>query len=96
MAPQAETIGELARLVHTKPVLAPVNFDEICLRLGLQAVAQSRHMFGGDCPICGGKRSFYVWLDSKPIRVVCYECKINLSIHRNVQLNGPPLARVGA
>jgi hypothetical protein len=76
-----ETIRDL--MEKPKVRLAPVNFDEICLRLGLQGVNQAKHMYGGNCPMCGGKKCFFVWLDHDPIRAVCYECGIDLSIKRN-------------
>jgi len=87
-----ETLGELARMAGPRTTLAPADFDAICVSLGLRSVPQSRHMFGGDCPICRGHLCFFVWLDSRPIRVVCYECGLDLSVHRNKarRKNGSP------
>ena len=78
-----ETLGELARMAGPRTILAPVDFDGICLSLGLKPLPNARHMFGGDCPICHGHMCFFVWLDSMPARVVCYECGLDLSVHRN-------------
>lgn len=65
------------------PRLSSVDFAELCLRLGLKRIFETRGMYGGDCPICGGDRCFFVWLEKEPVRVVCYKCGLDISVRRN-------------
>lgn len=62
----------------------PVDWEYQCRRLGLVKLAMSESMFGGMCPICGKEKSFFVWLDRKPIRAICFDgCKISMTVRDN-------------
>lgn len=67
------------------------GFDEVFLKvripgpdgvrlvnLSLKKIAMSNHIFGSDCPICGGKRSFFLWDDRHYVR--CFDCHFGKSI----------------
>ena len=57
--------------------------SRICREIGLTFVSQSHGMYGGNCPICNAKKCFFVWLLKRPIRIVCYECKFDVSLSVN-------------
>lgn len=45
------------------------------IHLGLERIPHSSAIYGGTCPICKSRRSFFVWLDRRR-QYRCFECGI--------------------
>lgn len=76
----AESLAEL-NAQPAKPKSFERDWAGLCTRLGLRKLEMSRAMFGGNCPVCGAERAFYVWLDDRTkIRASCYTCGIKIRI----------------
>jgi hypothetical protein len=59
-----------------------VEWELLCVRLGLTKMAMSKAMYGGDCPLCGAEKAFFVWLHNHPIlKATCLKCKVKIKIN---------------
>jgi Zn ribbon nucleic-acid-binding protein len=55
--------------------LAPWLMEKLIVRLGLSLLKDSLFIYGGDCPFCGGERTFVVWVNRRSCR--CSKCGLD-------------------